>query len=172
MTDMRDETRPERGLVHEASTRAAEAGATAQEKAAELRAEGSEKLREQLDRRSTDAGTQARSLAEALRRSSADLRTEGKGGVADLADRAAQRIDDLGAYLEQKQGAEILRDVENFTRRRPWMIATLGLVGGLAASRFVKASSERRYPGPARGAAPRSDRHDTGAAAAGREAAR
>ena len=30
-------------------------------------------------------------------------------------------------------------------RQRPWMVAGLGLMVGLAASRFLKASSERRY---------------------------
>jgi hypothetical protein len=38
-----------------------------------------------------------------------------------------------------------MRDVEGFARRRPWMLAGLGLLGGVAAARFVKASSEKRY---------------------------
>ena len=39
----------------------------------------------------------------------------------------------------------MLRDVEDFARRRPWIVAGIGLAAGLAASRFLKASSERRY---------------------------
>jgi hypothetical protein len=147
MTDMRDETRPERGLVEQASAHAQDAASVAQEKTKELRAQGSKKLREQFDRRSTDAGSQARSVAEVLRRSGTDLRSEDKHGMADLTDQAARRIDHLGEYLEQKSGGEIMRDVENFARRRPWTIAGLGLVAGIVASRFVKASAERRYPG-------------------------
>ena len=42
-------------------------------------------------------------------------------------------------------GDQLLRDAEEFARRRPWMVAGMGLVAGLAASRFLKASSERRY---------------------------
>jgi hypothetical protein len=38
-----------------------------------------------------------------------------------------------------------LRDVEEFARRRPWLVAGIGVVAGLAGSRFLKASSERRY---------------------------
>ena len=38
-----------------------------------------------------------------------------------------------------------MRDVEDFARRRPWMLAGLGMLGGVAAARFVKASSEQRY---------------------------
>ena len=51
----------------------------------------------------------------------------------------------LGGYLEQTNGDHLLRDAEDFARRRPWMVAGMGLVAGLAASRFLKASSERRY---------------------------
>ena len=62
-------------------------------------------------------------------------------------------MDRLGEYLQRADGDELLRDVERFARRRPWMIAGLGLLGGLAASRFLKASSERRYSGSSSSAA-------------------
>ena len=39
----------------------------------------------------------------------------------------------------------MLHDAEDFARRRPWAVAGIGLIAGLAASRFLKASSERRY---------------------------
>ena len=51
----------------------------------------------------------------------------------------------LGGYLERTSGDELLRDAEDFARQRPWTVAGLGLLVGLAASRFLKASSERRY---------------------------
>jgi hypothetical protein len=38
-----------------------------------------------------------------------------------------------------------MRDVESFARRRPWMLAGVGLLAGVAAARFIKASSEQRY---------------------------
>jgi hypothetical protein len=57
-------------------------------------------------------------------------------------------VERFGGYLERASGEELLRDAEDFARRRPWMVAGIGLVAGLAASRFLKASSERRY-GPA-----------------------
>jgi hypothetical protein len=70
--------------------------------------------------------------------------------VAGLAVGAADRIDRLGGYLDRTSGTELVRDVEDFARRRPWMVAGMGLVVGLAASRFLKASSERRYGGSLR----------------------
>ena len=85
-------------------------------------------------------------MAQALRRSGEQLSNEGDGQqAAELAEGAADRIERLGGYLERTSGAELVRDVEDFARRRPWMIAGMGLVAGLAASRFLKASAERRY---------------------------
>jgi hypothetical protein len=58
---------------------------------------------------------------------------------------AADRIERLGGYLERTSGDAFLRDAEDLARQRPWIVAGLGLMVGLAASRFLKASSERRY---------------------------
>jgi ElaB/YqjD/DUF883 family membrane-anchored ribosome-binding protein len=122
-----------------------DAASAAQEKASELREQGSARLRDQIDQRSNEAGSQVRSLAEALRRSSNDLSNEGNPGGARLARQAADRVERVGSYLEQKRGDEVMRDIETFARRRPWMIAGLGMLAGVAAARFIKASSEQRY---------------------------
>jgi ElaB/YqjD/DUF883 family membrane-anchored ribosome-binding protein len=148
------------GLVGQASTQVQEAASTAQEKAVELKEQGRSKLGETLDQRTNEAGAQARKMAQALRRSGEQLSNEGSGQqAAELAGGAADRIERLGGYLERTSGAELVRDVEDFARRRPWMIAGMGLVAGLAASRFLKASAERRYGGSAQPAAG-STRHD------------
>ena len=60
---------------------------------------------------------------------------------------AADRIERIGSYLEQKRGDELMGDIETFARRRPWMLAGLGMLAGVAAARFMKASSEQRYSG-------------------------
>ena len=85
-------------------------------------------------------------MAQVLRQSGGQMREEGQGQqVASFADSAADQIERLGGYLEQTSGNELLRDVEQFARRRPWIVAGFGLVAGLAGSRFLKAWSERRY---------------------------
>jgi hypothetical protein len=58
---------------------------------------------------------------------------------------AAQRADDFGGYLKTAQADQILDDLESFARRRPWVTAGVGVLAGFVASRFVKASAERRY---------------------------
>jgi hypothetical protein len=135
----------EQGLSDQASATVRDAASAAQEKASELREQGSLRLREQFDQRSNQAGSQVRSLAEALRRGGGDLSSEGDASGARLAEQAADRIDRVGSYLEQKRGDELMRDIETFARRRPWMLAGLGVLAGVAAARFLKASSEQRY---------------------------
>jgi ElaB/YqjD/DUF883 family membrane-anchored ribosome-binding protein len=147
MADTANETGRE-GLVEQATSQMQEAASTAQEKAVELKEQGKSKLGDTLDQRTNQAGEQARKLAQALRQSGEQLRRQGDGQqAAGVSEGAADRIDRLGDYLEKTSGDELLRDVEDFARRRPWMIAGIGLLAGLAASRFLKASSERRYGG-------------------------
>jgi hypothetical protein len=122
-----------------------DAASVAQEKASELRDQGAARVRDQLDQRSTQAGSQVRSLAQALRRSGDELQNDGNASAAHLAAQAADHIGRLGSYLEQKRGDDLMRDIETFARRRPWMLAGLGLLAGVAAARFIKASSEQRY---------------------------
>jgi ElaB/YqjD/DUF883 family membrane-anchored ribosome-binding protein len=132
------------GLVDNASERMQEAASVAQDKAADLREGGSAQVRDQFDRRSTQAGAQMRSLAEALRRSGDDLSKEGNSGAARITGQAAERIERVGSYLEEKSGDELVRDIETFARKRPWMLAGLGLLSGVAAARLMKASSDQR----------------------------
>jgi ElaB/YqjD/DUF883 family membrane-anchored ribosome-binding protein len=134
------------GLVEQASAQVQDAASTAQEKAVELKEHGKSKLGETVDQRTNEAAAQARKMAQALRRSGEQLSNEGNARqAAGLADGAAGAIERLGSYLERTSGAELVRDVEDFARRRPWIVAGVGVVAGVAASRFLKASSERRY---------------------------
>ena len=164
MTNTASDTGRE-GLVDQA-TRVQEAASTAQEKAVELKDQGRTKLGETLDQRTSQAGEQVRKMAQALRQSGEHMRDQGEGGqVVGVAEGAADRFERLGDYLEQSSGDELLHDVEEFARRRPWMVAGMGLVAGIAASRFLKASAERRY-----GSAQRSgyaSRHGYDAASSG-----
>jgi len=145
------EGRDQEGLIGQASTQVQEAASTAQERAVELKEQGKSRLGEKLDKRTSEAGVQARKMAQALRRSGEQLSNEGNAQqAAGLAEGAADRLERLGGYLERTSGDELVRDLEDFARRRPWMVAGMGLVAGLTASRFLKASSERRYEGSTR----------------------
>jgi ElaB/YqjD/DUF883 family membrane-anchored ribosome-binding protein len=137
------------GTVEQAQEKGKELASQAkeqvQEKTHELRGEAETRFREQLDERSTQAGEHVESIAHAFRRGSEQLRTEGKETPARAVDQAAEKVEELGSYLRGADADRILRDVESFARSRPWLTAATGALAGFLASRFVKASSERRY---------------------------
>jgi hypothetical protein len=72
------------------------------------------------------------------------LRRHGDEETARMTEAAADRADRFAGYLRDADGDAFLRDLEGFARRRPWVAAAGGLMIGLAASRFIKASAERR----------------------------
>jgi ElaB/YqjD/DUF883 family membrane-anchored ribosome-binding protein len=139
------------GAVVEAREKGAELVSAAQEqievKAGELKGDAAFQVREQIEQRSTQAGEQVQAVGQALRSGVEQLRTEGKGASADVVDKLAKKADDLGDYLQSATPDRILGDIEDFARRRPWLMAGAAAVAGFMTSRFVKASSDRRYEG-------------------------
>jgi hypothetical protein len=116
-----------------------------QDVAGQAKGETREQLRTQISQRSTQAGEQVSSAAEAMRRTSEQLRTDGKDSVAKLIDSVADRGERLGTYLTRSDGDQILRDIEDLARRQPWLFVGGSAVAGFLSSRFLKASSRRRY---------------------------
>jgi ElaB/YqjD/DUF883 family membrane-anchored ribosome-binding protein len=111
------------------------------EKGQELRAQAGEAIRRQLDDRSTHAGEEVTTAADALRRVGDQLRQEGKTGTARYADRAAGPVERLGQYLTEADGDRLLRDAEQFAQRRPWVAVMGGATLGFLVARFIKASN-------------------------------
>ena len=121
-------------------------GREAQQTAAEVKERGSVKASEQLDQRTNQLGRQTKSLAEALRRTGRDMKLQGEvDGVDRLTGGVADRLERVGGYLEEARGDDMLRDAERFARQHAWLVAGSAALAGLVASRFLKASSERRY---------------------------
>jgi ElaB/YqjD/DUF883 family membrane-anchored ribosome-binding protein len=115
------------------------------EKAKEVTGTVQDRVREQVDSRSTQAGEQVGSVSEAMRNMGDQLRDQGNDLPAQLAHQVADRVEQLGQYLREADADRIVRDVEDFGRRQPWVIAAAGLAAGVAAARFIKASGRRRY---------------------------
>ena len=126
----------------------------AQEKAQQAKGQAASRVRDQVDQRSTQAGQQVSTTASDIRSVADQLRDQGKDQPAKLAEQAAQRAETLGDYLQRSDGDTILSDVEDFGRRQPWAVIAGGLALGFAASRFLKASSSRRYESRSTGYTP------------------
>jgi hypothetical protein len=117
----------------------------AKQKAQEGAQQAKRGLRDQVDQRSTEAGERVGTVANDARSVADELRRQGKDQPAKLAEQAAQRAESLGDYLQRSDSDTILGDIEDFGRKRPWAVIAGGLALGFAASRFLKASSSRRY---------------------------
>jgi hypothetical protein len=116
------------------------------ERAHEAAGNAQMKMREQIDARSTQAGEQVSATAMALRSGAEELYRQGNASAGDAAQRAAAQAERLGSYLQAADADRILNDVEEVARRNSWAVAVGGVLAGVAAARFLKASSGRRSP--------------------------
>jgi hypothetical protein len=128
-----------------AGSSAADAKEQAKETAQQAASSVRDRAREQIDQRSSEAGDRVGSLAGDLRQISEQLREQGNDGPANVGEQAAQRAERVGGYLRDSDPDTILRDVEDLGRRQPWLALAGGVVLGIAAARFLKASSSQRY---------------------------
>ena len=129
----------------EGGSTAEQAKEKAKEQAQQAAGQAKSTLRTQVDQRSTEAGERVGGFASDVRSVGDQLREQGKEQPAKLAEQAADRAERLGDYLKSSDADRILQDVEDFGRRQPWAVIAGGVALGLVASRFLKASSTRRY---------------------------
>jgi ElaB/YqjD/DUF883 family membrane-anchored ribosome-binding protein len=132
-------------LADQAREKVGEAADQAKETAQGIAAQAQQQIRQQVDQRSTEAGERIGGTAEDIRSVGEELRNQGKDGPAKLAEQAADRIGGAAGYLRDADADRILSDAEDFGRSRPWAVVAGAAVAGLAAARFLKASSRQRY---------------------------
>jgi hypothetical protein len=118
----------------------------AKEKADEATTGAAQRARAQLDSGSTMLGEQVSAFGAALRKAAEQLEDEGGRVPAKAAHQAANQVDRIAIYLKNADSERFLGDAERFARRRPWAAGGFGAVSGFVAARFLKASSDGRYP--------------------------
>lgn len=100
----------------------------------------------QVDERSTQVGQQIGSQAEALDGVAGELRRQGKDGQAHAAEQAAEKVKQVGDYLEQADGEQLVEAAAKVARENPAAAAAVGAAAGFAAGRVIKASSADEPP--------------------------
>lgn len=131
-------------VADQAKQQAQQVSEQAREKAVQAKDQVQSKVRTQLNERTTQAGEKLSTTLQDVRTVGQQLREQGQDTPARLADQVAEKGDRVAGYLQSADADQLLSDVEDFARRNPWAVAAGGLVIGLAASRFLKASSEQR----------------------------
>ena len=137
----------DRTTTEQAKEKAQETAEQVQQKAVEVKGRRASGSGGSSILRSTEAGTQLGQTAEAMRRTGDQLREDGKETPAKVVTAVADRAERLGSYLTRADADQMIRDIENFARRQPFFVAVSGATLGFLASRFMKASSSRRYQG-------------------------
>lgn len=136
---------PEGSATEQAQHKVQDVAQQAQRQTRRVAWQARERIRGQVDQRSTQAGERIAGQAGDLRSVADQLRGQGKDKPAEIAERAAHETERMAAYLRYSDAERMLGDAEDFARRKPWAVVAGGFALGFAASRFLKASSAERY---------------------------
>jgi hypothetical protein len=118
------------------------------------------------------------SVAQAVRQTTQHLREQRHDTIARYVDEAANQLERFSQRLREKDVNEMMRDAQQFARRRPAVFIGSAFALGVIGARFLKSSRERQANDritptygsasgtygttPAAGVRPGSDRGQTG----------
>lgn len=100
----------------------------------------------QLNNGKEMAATEISHVANAVRRIHETLGQPDSGAIAryaaEYSDMAANRIEQFGNYIREKDPKELFADVQNFGRRRPAVLLGGAFLLGFAGARLIKSSMD------------------------------
>jgi hypothetical protein len=121
------------GVVEQAKDKAQELASQAQEKAGEQVESG-------LAKGKSRAAETLGGVAQSLRLSSQHLRDQNQEGTGRYVEKAAQQVERLSSYLQNRDVGEVIDEVEDFARRQPALFLGGAFALGLLGARFLKSS--------------------------------
>jgi hypothetical protein len=86
-------------------------------------------------------------VAQAVRQASQQLRTQQHETIASYIDQAANQLERFSTRLHDKDVGELVRDAQQFAKRRPAMFIGSAFAIGLLGARFLKSSRTQQYRG-------------------------
>ena len=108
-----------------------------------------DRLRIEVDARASRAAVELKTIAVAMRASSASLREQGQDGQADIVDEVASRADHLATHLAAAGSEELLEDGKRlarqaaaFARREPMLVIAGAFTVGLLVPKVLEAISD------------------------------
>ena len=106
-------------------------------RAGELVEQGAEVSIQQADRGLELAAEGAESIATTIRRVSGEIRTD-QPQIADVADAAADRADEVARFLHETDTRQVIGSLEDHVRRQPLLYVGGAFVLGVAISRIFR----------------------------------
>ena len=151
-------------VVENVTSGARETAEQVKHKAAEMTEAITSTLKEEAERlfdeQKGKAASKVGRYGKLIHQSAHALRAVKADGVADMVDGAAERVEHINDYLEERTLAQVLDDVGEVARRHPGMMLGGLFIAGLAGARFLKASASRDDAGG--GSASESDEDEGG----------
>lgn len=95
----------------------------------------------QASRTMDKAGETLEQVARAVRDSGNQLR-EQRPEIAGIADTAAEKVEQVSAYLREHDAREVFSEAERFARRQPALVVGGGLALGLVIGRLLRSGAE------------------------------
>lgn len=143
----RSGAREARDKAGEAAQRAKSATAQAAEqtrrKAAEYAQQARQRGQEMLDQQKHKAAEQLETVSAAAHRAASKFREDHDDNIAGYVDAMADEVERCANYLRQRDLGSLVREAQDFGRRRPeWLLGGM-FVAGLALTRFLKSSAHR-----------------------------
>ena len=109
-----------------------------------------------LSQRKSLVAEQFTNVSGAIRRAADKLHDTDSEFIATYVDRAADKVDDVGRYIEEHDLRDVIEDAGVLARQQPLLFGGAMFLAGLAGARFVKAATaEPPRNGRPRGTAPR-----------------
>lgn len=130
-----------REVTQEAKEAAREVAGEAKELAREAGHEVRARASERIDRGTSQAAERGDALARALRHAGEALREADQDGMGRFAEQAAGRVERFDGYLRRRDTEGMLHDLEELGRDHTGLFLSGAFVAGLAAARFLRASS-------------------------------
>jgi hypothetical protein len=103
--------------------------------------------RQRLETGKDRAAEQVEKVAGVMEQASAQLKDSDLGSLADYAGQVASTIKSVSDNLRNRSIDDFLRDTQSLARQNPTLFLLGSVAIGVAISRFLKASAERRHEG-------------------------
>ena len=120
----------------------------AKEQARDKLAQARERTTEQVESRLTEQKSRAAEtlsgVSQSLMLSSQHLRDQQQSNVSRVVERAAEQVDRLAHFLDEREVSEIVGEIEGFARRQPALFLGGAVAVGFVTARFLKSSSRSR----------------------------
>lgn len=132
-----------RDVVEQTKEKAGQAVDQAQQMAGQVVDQAKQQATSQLSSRKDQAVDSLGTVAQAFRQTGEHLRQSDQHGIAQYADKAAERVEQFTDQLRGKDVQTIVRDVERYARQQPAVFLGGAFVLGLLGARFLKSTAQR-----------------------------